>query len=151
MSTGYEQQEAVQEAAPFGAIELLGRDDILNASDIAYEFVQVPEWSNGRTATVRIKAMTGSERDRWEASLMKGTGKNRDVNMEDARAKLAALTIVDMEGTPIFTLADVKALGKRSAAALDRVYEVSARLSKISKEDVDELVGNSEDGPGEDS
>jgi hypothetical protein len=43
-------------------------------------------------------------------------------------------------------MGDINTLGQKSAAALDRVYEVAARLSKISKEDVDELAKNSGKG-----
>lgn len=129
------------------AVELLSRDAIMSVDDMDYEIVDVPEWGG----KVRVRSMTGSERDAFEASLVKGTGKQQRVSVENIRAKLVALTVVDMEGNRIFNDKDITFLGRKSAAALDRVYEVSARLSKISKEDVDELAGNSESGHSDDS
>ena len=40
----------------------------------------------------------------------------------------------------MFTDADVVALGAKSAAALDRIYDVATRLSGITDEDVEEIA-----------
>ena len=55
----------------------LTRDEILQAQDIQFEDVKVPEW-NG---TVRVRGLTGVERDALEASLIEGKGKDAQVNL----------------------------------------------------------------------
>jgi hypothetical protein len=130
-----------------GKPQLLTRDQILNAPDARFEYVEVPEWGG----TVKVKALTGEERDTYEESMLTGAGRHTKVTMANVRAKLASRSIVDENGERLFTDKEVVKLGKKSAAALDRVYEVATRLSKISKDDIEDLKGNSESGPSDDS
>ena len=125
----------------------LSRDAILAVDDVQFEDVEVPEWGG----KVRVKSLTGKERDALESSMIIGKGKNANVNLNNLRAKLVARSVVDEDGKRIFTDDDISALGAKSAAALTRVYEVAQRLSGITQEDVDELTKNSETAPSEDS
>lgn len=127
--------------------QYLSRDAILAVDDVQYEDVEVPEWG-GR---VRVKSLTGRERDALEASMIVGKGKNANVNMNNLRAKLVGRSVVDEDGKRLFSDDDIAALGAKSAAALTRVYEVAQRLSGITQEDVEELTKNSETAPSEDS
>lgn len=122
----------------------LGREAILAATDLAFEEVQVPEWGG----VVRVRGMTGVERDEWETSLLEARGEDKRANRRQVRATLVALTVVDAEGRRIFSTADVESLGAKSARALQRVYDVAQRLSRIGAEDIKELQGNSNAGPG---
>ena len=67
------------------------------------------------------------------------------------RAKLVARCIIEDDGTPMFTQQDVHALGLKSSAALDRVFEVASRLSGISKDDLEELGKDSPNGQNDGS
>lgn len=127
--------------------QLLGREAILGASDITTEDVAVPEWGG----TVRVKGLTAAQRDAFEQSSITGKGRKRDVNLANLRARLVALTVVDDAGEPIFEPSDVRALGEKSAAAMDRVYEASMRISGLSSDDIEELTGNSEPGQSDGS
>ena len=120
----------------------LSRDAILNVVDLDYEDVQVPEWGG----TVRVRGLTGSERDKYEASVMQRKGKRYELVMADARAKLVALTVVDEEGNRLFSDSDVKALGQKNAAPLNRIFSTSQRLSGLSNEDIEELTENLDSG-----
>jgi hypothetical protein len=117
----------------------LSKEAILSASDIDYEVVDVPEWGG----KVRIKTLTGDERDAYEQSLIDQRGNVLGPKLAGAQARLVALTAVDDEGNRLFADSDVKALGAKSAQALNRVFEVSMRLSRLTQQDVEELVGNS--------
>lgn len=117
---------------------LLTRDQILDAKDITYEDVEVPEWGG----TVRVQALSGAARDQFEAALVAGKGKNRSVKLDNVRAKMVAASIVDADGKRLFTDADVRKLGEKSAAALQRVYTVAQRLSGLTDDDAEELAGN---------
>lgn len=126
---------------------VLGRDDILQADDIVTEAVDVPEWGG----TVLVKGMSGVERDEFDLAIMSKTGKSREVNLENLRARLCASSIVDEDGNLIFTQEDVFALSEKSGAALQRVYDVASRLSGLGEDDIEELVEGLEDNPFEDS
>lgn len=128
-------------------IKLLNREQILQANDLETRDIDVPEWGG----TVRVRALTGVERDALEASAIQGKGKNRDVNLTNFRAKLCARAIVDEQGKRIFEDADIAALGRKSSGALSKVYNLAAELSGISEADVDELTKNSESGQSGDS
>jgi hypothetical protein len=119
-------------------VTLLGRDAILAASDATTEDVDVPEWGG----TVRVRGLSGTERDQFEASMLVKRGRHRDVTLINARAKLVSLAVIDESGERVFSDSDVAELGHKSAAALTRVYEVASRLSGLSEADVDELEGN---------
>lgn len=128
-------------------MKLLTRDEILNATDFQYEEVEVPEWGGA----VRVKSLSGIERDRFEDSIFQQKGKQLVRNFKNFRAKLVSLTVVDGEGKRMFTEKDVDVLGNKSAAALDKVFSVAQRLSGLTKEDVDELTKNSETVQSEES
>lgn len=135
--------------------DFLTADEILSADDILTEIVHVPEWSNGKTDKVLVKGLTASERDDFESSMIVGTGKTQRVSMKDVRANLVQRTIcqrgADGKLNTVFNKTQIAALGRKSASAMDRVYAVAARLSKISNEDVEELVGKSDSTHTEDS
>lgn len=115
---------------------LLGRDAILGADDRSFVDVPVPEWGG----TVRVGAMSGTDRDAWEL-LVFGSG-DRNKAVENVRASLLAFTIVDADGKRVFSAEDVKALGAKSSAALDRVFTAAKRLNRLSDDDVEDLAKN---------
>jgi len=127
-------------------MKYLNRDDILAVQDIKIEEVEVPEWGG----SVYVKGMTGTERDQFESSIVQQRGKSHNVNMVNIRAKLSSQAICDRAGKRLFSDADVKALGAKSATALQRVFDVAQRLSGITSEDVEELAEEQE-SPFDDS
>jgi hypothetical protein len=122
---------------------LLTKSAILAADDLKTEDVDVPEWGG----TVRVRAFSGRERDAFEASLVRGDGKDRKVDLTNMRARLVALTVVDESGQKVFTQDDVDLLGAKSGAALDRVFCVAQKLNGLSGADVEELTKNSSGAP----
>jgi len=89
-------------------MKLLTRDAILQAQDLPTQDVEVPEWGG----TVRVRALTGAERDAFEQSIVEQRGKSTRMNLQNVRAKLVALTVVDENGNRIFSDADAKLLGQ---------------------------------------
>lgn len=120
----------------------LTKEEIFAADDIKSEVVHVPEWGGD----VRVKAMTGAERDAFEQSITTRTGKVFKSNMENVRAKLCAFTIVDEAGNLLFKEREIEQLGAKSAAVLDRVFTVAQRLAGLSDADVEDLATNFENG-----
>lgn len=140
----------------------LSREQILKAKDLSYQEVEVPEWG-GR---VRVRELTGGERQEFDATIAsirqdlsvggRKDGQQRqmkvEVHADRVRVKLCALTMVDEKGERLFQNEDqVRDLAKKSARALERVYEVSARLSGLSEEAVEEAGKGSGDSPAADS
>lgn len=126
---------------------LLSREQILAATALPEEEVNVPEWGG----SVRVRGLTGAQRDHYESTLIQQKGDKRELNLRNARAKLVAMACVDQKGGKLFTSSDVEALGQLSASALNRIWEAARRLSGLGDEDVEQLVGNSDAGPSDDS
>ncbi len=124
-------------------MEYLTKEQILKADDIQFRDVEVPEWGG----SVRIKCMTGSERDSYEASLYEfkpgkdGQGAVK-LNRDDMRAKLLARVIVNEKGERLFSDPEVKRLGEKSAQALDRLFAVAQELNGLSKEELEKAEKN---------
>jgi hypothetical protein len=120
----------------------LNREQILQADDLPKKIVSVPEWGGD----VIVSTMSGKQRDELEASIV-GSGGER--NLRNLRARIVAASCVDESGQPVFTKKDVEALGDKSAAALDRIFEASRELSRFTSKDVEELSKNSSDAQGD--
>ena len=100
------------------------------------EVVNVPEWDG----EVTVKGLTLAEKDAWTTSIMQ----DGEANVEGATAKLCIMCMVGEDGGRLFDLEDVDFIQAKSAAALDRVFQVAQRLSGIGQEDIEETVKNSE-------
>jgi len=117
---------------------VLDREAILKANDIEKREVYIPEWGG----SVYVRGMTGRERDQFEASIIRQRGRDTEINMKNARAKLVVMCTVDQEGNRLFTDADIALLANKSAKALDRIFAVAQELSGITREDMEELTEN---------
>ena len=98
-----------------------------------------------------MRGMSGEARDKFEMLILQINGKSKKANTENFRAKLASMTVCDENGDLLFTEDDVKELAKKSAAALQRIFIVAQRLSRIGNEDVKELAEGLQENPLEDS
>lgn len=116
-------------------LRLLSKSDILAATDLQSEIVEVPEWGGA----VRVQGMDVNRRLAFSEYLFT-VGADGSVAGKPGRSvalAYAALCIVDESGAPMFTLADVDALGTKSPEALDRVAAVARRLSGHNTSEVD--------------
>lgn len=117
---------------------MLTKDQIFEIKDLQVELVDVPEWGG----QVYVRGMSGSERDAFEASVVDLRGSAQKVNMQNIRARLVSLTACDQEGNRLFSDSDIIELGKKSAIALQRIFDVAQRLSGLSKEEMNLLEKN---------
>lgn len=127
--------------------KFLNKAEILAKDDLKTEDVFVPEWD----AWVKVRSLNASERDHFEASTVQRNGKRVTTNLENIRARLCLLCMVDEEGNRLFDEGDTFPLGGKSASALDRIFTVAQKLNGLRDEDVDELAKNSSAGQSEDS
>lgn len=108
---------------------LLTRDAILNAQDLRYQIVEVPEWGGD----VRVRGLSARERLDIIKSITDADGKVDTAKSVDLQIKVPFLCMVDDTGARLFTdVADVARLGEKSTAALDRVFDAARKLSGLS-------------------
>jgi hypothetical protein len=116
---------------------LLNRDEILGKDDRTYEVVEVPEWGG----PVRLRSLTGRERDSFEATLQEQRGGKTKQNFDNFRARLVGMCAVDEEGKLLFAnRADIVMLGNKSVAALQRLFNKCNEMNGLSEQDVEELT-----------
>lgn len=117
----------------------LTRDEIRGLVDLPVEVVVVPEWGD---TDIRVRGMTGRERDQFEGWIAEMRGSEVQVDMKNARARLVVLCCVDEAGEKIFELGDEKWLGDKSGAALDRIATVAMRLSGMGTDKLQVMLKN---------
>lgn len=103
---------------------------ILDADDLAHEDLEVPEWG----VTVRIRGLSGTDRDRYEAQQVAvrraGNSAELELRLADYRSKLVVRCLVDpATDERIFADGDAPALGRKSGLVIDRLFEIARRLS----------------------
>ena len=118
---------------------MLSKEQILAAEDLSTETIHVPEWGGD----VVIKELTGAQKDAFEQTTFTRNGKNYEVNLTDMRARLCAISIVGEDGSRMFCDREIKALGGKSAKALDRVFSACQRLNGMTNDEIDEMSKNS--------
>lgn len=116
----------------------LTKEQILAAQDIRIEKLHVPEWGGD----VHVKALTAAERDAYEMSILEvgSNGRVKKVRLERVRLNLVSASLVDADGKQLFSTREVEALGKKSAAAINRIVEKAQQLSGVSDDDIEELA-----------
>jgi hypothetical protein len=123
----------------------LSRQAILDAQDARVsDPIEVPEWGG----SVRVRMMSGDERDSWEAwNASRKTEADPRGNYLGWRAALLVRTACDEKGTLLFAPGDVAWLGKKSGEAMDRVVDVAIVLNKLGAAAAEELSGKSQGAP----
>lgn len=111
---------------------LLSKEQILSAKDSKHKDIDVPEWGG----KVRVSVMSGVARDQFESLVL------ADEDNGNRRAKYLSACIVDDNGDLMFTDKEVEALGRKSAKALDRLFDVALELNGITEDSVEEAEKN---------
>lgn len=128
-------------------MSMLTRDEILQMDDLKKEKVEIPEWKGH----VFIRSLTGTERDEFEQSLWVGEGMKKKQNLDNMRAKLVALCVIDDKGKRLFSSTDAAALGGKASAVLDKLFTMASKLNGLGIGDVEDAVKKSAAAHVEDS
>jgi hypothetical protein len=92
-------------------------------------------------STFRIKSLSEAEKSRFERAVVnKKTGQ---VNI-DARRRLIIAMLVDDQGEPLLTLADVDALGELDGAIMAALFDACSDFAGFGEAEIEELEKNSE-------
>lgn len=122
----------------------------LESVQLRTRIVDVPEWATpdmpaGEVPQVMVRELMGSERDDYEASLLRMTGSGKkmqqELTLKNARAKVAVMGMINPDGTPMYknNPADIAALGKLPAKGLEKVVDAIMALSGINDDTEDGL------------
>lgn len=124
---------------------LLDRKKLLQKEILAVHRIDL-----GDGEFVYVRQMTGRERDQFERSLLKEKkdAKGRvdyERSLEDFRAKLAVNTICDENGNLILQPNDYPTLSQNmSASRLEKIVNQAQEINKITEEDKEGLIKNSD-------
>ena len=118
------------------------RDAILSSNDLPSEKVECPEWNQ----TLHVRTLTGAEREEFETVISRATSNKSGLDLRGLKIKLVLLTLCDEDGELLFDSTDQLVLNAKSSRVIDRIFQVSQRLSGLTNEDAEEMVKNSDSG-----
>jgi len=124
---------------------LLTKSAILSAVDLKTEDVHVPAWGG----TVRIRTMTGAERDEFHAA--RAAEGAESVPFSRFSALLLVVACVDASGNRLFTQEDIAALQAKAAASLDAPTAVAMRLNGFGRAALEQAEKNYASSQSDDS
>lgn len=113
---------------------LLSAQQIIAAADMKFVDVNVPEWGGD----VRLRVMSGTDRDRFEREWQAADGKMMDA----FRQKLLVKCLCDASNKRLFDDAGIEALGAKNATVLSRLFDQCMKLNGFVKDTVEELAKN---------
>ncbi len=119
---------------------LLTKEQILAAEDLDYEEVEIKEWGG----KVRLRCMTGTERDAFESAIYKIKGDKVEANRENFRSELLSRVLCNKDNKLLFNPREVKALGGKSGRVIDRLFDIAQKINGIGQSDIEEMTKNSE-------
>jgi hypothetical protein len=128
-------------------------EEILALNDRKVAKVHCPEWGG----YVHVRSLSGEELDGWEVEqyersrVEKEEGQDHQAMLRNLRARLVARCACDENGQALFTPEQAQALGQKNGKVLKRVFDAARKLNGMTPEDEQELLGNSESGPSDDS
>ena len=125
---------------------VLTREQVLAAQDRKPELVSVPEWGG----ELWVRGLSAKDRGLYELWTVQASASKAGIEQGEMTLDHVALTrvrlislcvIVDESDTaPLFTEADVAALAEKDSAPVERLFDVAARLSGLSRKDADKLT-----------
>jgi len=120
----------------------LTRDQILESKDFYLSEVECPEWGG----TVRVRSLSAAEFNTMGFGTL-DKGGNVDARLSrDMMTKIASWGIIDADGNRVFSNKDVKVLGGKNYAPVNRVAEkildMTYQNDEESEEDEEETPKN---------
>lgn len=114
---------------------IVNRAAIVQAHFRQVREVEVPEWGG----TVRLRAMSGNERDELEAESFTTTTETvdgkpvvvRHVNVRKMRARLLARCMIDEAGDRIFADDEIDILGAEDSGLVARLFAVAQDMNGL--------------------
>lgn len=121
------------------------RDALLKSPAAGPQREDVPLPELGHGTVIPVWGMNAGHRTRYERSFSGKKGTTIEARILEFRQRLVVECCRNDDGTPIFTLEDVQALGNVRADVIERIVNVAQRLSGMSNTDIEDTVKNSEE------
>lgn len=96
---------------------------------------------------VWVYGLTAGQKDDYENSVVRLSGRKRQVHLANARAQLLLMTVHNQHGKRMFGESDMGRLCQIPANIADPILDVARRLSGMASEEIEELVKNSQTAP----
>ena len=109
------------------------REQILAADDLGSEDVEVPEWGDGLTLTVR--GLNAGEVEEFGRAV-------NDGKLDNLLAKMVSKVVMNGDGKRMFTDDDVEALAAKSHIPLQRLFQAAQRVSGLDDDEEATDAGN---------
>lgn len=101
-------------------------------ASVPSEVIEVPS-----VGQVEVRGLTAAGRDEWEQRIYAAKGKT----IKNMRASLVCMCLYE-DGKPMFDPSEIDAVGSLPAQIVDRLWDISTRLSGMGSGDKDELEKN---------
>jgi hypothetical protein len=102
--------------------------------ELPTETVYIPEWNMEFT----LRALTAAQVDAWRAECLTGKGAKKDWESVGSQAKLVVRSIVNPDGSRMFSGRDAELWQEKPATILGKLWDVAARLSGVKGDDEDD-------------
>lgn len=117
---------------------MLTKEQILKAKDYDLKEVEMPEWGG----SVFMRSFSGKERSELEVEVTENGG---NILIDSTlRARFIRKCLCDGEGNLLFAEEDIDVLNQKSAAALEKLFNLTLEVSGFSDKDVEDMEGKSE-------
>ena len=126
---------------------ILSRDAMLVPAKVPEKIVDLPEM--GEEAQIRVVGMTVRERNEFEAQFQDNKGHRIKSRTLQVRERMVVACCRNEDGSHMFTIADVNALGKQPACVLERIIDAANELSGNAVDAVEQFEKNSEETPAD--
>jgi len=123
--------------------KVLGKFDVLKATELKRELVPVPEWGG----SVWVQEMDAATRDRFDAWVVK----KESNEVGGMRLRVLIATVINEDGTLMFSDLDIPDLMSKSSRATSRLSDVGMILSGMNEEAAAATTKNSKPVPNDDS
>lgn len=100
---------------------------------------------------IRLRSLTEAEQSAYEMEILTKKGGVRRQRLGDAKRRLIVATVVDAQGKPLFSRADVDRLAEIDGQIVELIAKEAQKHIGIDELDVETLVKNSERIPSADS
>src|SRR3990167_1943243 len=137
----------------------MNREEFLAFQDLVIETVHIA-LTREVSADFFVRSLSAGEKARWEYEPISINNNAKQGassvtltkdRMVTARERLVELAVCNEDGSRFFKDGDASAMGRKNASVVSELYDVAARLSGITKEDLETIVKNSEGSPAGDS
>jgi hypothetical protein len=108
-------------------------NQIKSANDVKTRKVDVPEWGGH----LFVKEFSGKQRDEFDSAVAKKSKNGVVADVTGLRVLMCILACCDEARNAIFSKQDADALGEKSAAVLQRIFDAASELNGMKAEQAD--------------